>query len=1273
MTSHISIREVASVSRCDRHDDFGRVRQHIERAAGRGRTLLAEGALRRRLPLAGRDLSPVRLHTGADAQRITDMLGADAVTSGTDIFFAADRFDPATDEGMRLIEHELAHVAQQSARGGLLNRLAARGGTYRGTASDPWERAAPGHPAAAFRARPARPGAIVQCHDSFEHRVLGDLRTADFTALGTSQRQTVIQLQLDLLWKWHQSPLSVTEKTVTDLCPWIRTLRLPASNLLVTYGELNALPDYIATAATADTLPASVLLPILQAIRQEGYRSLSALLGRAVTDQFQGAPFPPSSWLGGFVKKLTGIGLVDTISQSRAFDDLTLRVGAQGTDHYAAMLGRNACHFAPFSWYRWQASYLIACDLATQAHAAGDANAKAQLEHGAWVHCGYADHFLQDSFAAGHLCNKTLIMQWFVEWAASEKLVVVQDWDLIKDMTTAKQPGLAGRGLYSPTWAGGSNDPQTAEDQPSYLARRGAVGLAAGGIDATYQKYFAFLSSLITQASAGALHDHYNDVSLWVGSVAHPQAFEIYGDDTLLSGGGGAAGINQTSEATQLSQQSIRQLLETGSTSVTTQQLRDRFPTTVRGAGNSMLGLEAWNDTQKAYCGASIFPSVLAYVKSWFVGGVSPRIANVSVDQDMWPRWSTSLPGSGFGSTATVLPLGGRVFAASNGFVYELDAISGLVLHKLALGGTGETRLAGDSNQLYVGFAGGVRAIDLHGNWSRTAWSTGLDGADGNTVDLLAHQGRLFAGCNGYVYEVGLDGRRKHRVQLGSSFVKGDYTTSITADGTMLYAGTHGYAYGVKLGGGWGSYEWSANLTDARFTHVDVLSAGGRLFAGSYGYAYEFNPSNGHLLQKSRPTSWVWSPVGSYETHLAVAAGTLAVATHGFVYGLDLGHSWNAKSAKWQADLEDNRYQEADVIGVGGELYAGSYGYVWRIDAASGNVAGRLLLTSRILYPGDYVTRVAATQTALYAGVHGYANAVALLQPPSAWPAGQKINDVDHTPVAPGAAAFQQKLHVLFQADDPSNEIYDTASGAGTVWPSAAAINASDRTTSGVAATVFQGKLFAIHKGATTNQIWWSASSDGVHWPENKPINDTAITSASVAATVFNNKLYVLHRGAEDKRIHFTASSDGVSWPGSQVINTIDHTPLGVAAAVFHGHLYVFFRADDDTKRIYFTASADGVAWPAAQRINGGDHTPLAVAAAAYEGGLYVFFRADDASNAIRYTASTDGVVWPGSQRINDVDSTPAPLAAAVLGNDLCLFWRANDASKRIYHSVLAE
>ncbi|KUO05415.1 eCIS core domain-containing protein [Streptomyces caeruleatus] len=60
----------------------------------------------------GHDLSRVRLHTDRDAGQLTELLGADAVAVGQDIFFREGTFKPGTDEGRRLLAHELLHTVQ---------------------------------------------------------------------------------------------------------------------------------------------------------------------------------------------------------------------------------------------------------------------------------------------------------------------------------------------------------------------------------------------------------------------------------------------------------------------------------------------------------------------------------------------------------------------------------------------------------------------------------------------------------------------------------------------------------------------------------------------------------------------------------------------------------------------------------------------------------------------------------------------------------------------------------------------------------------------------------------------------------------------------------------------------------------------------------------------------------------------------------------------------------------------------------------------------------
>ncbi|MDQ0746688.1 hypothetical protein QF034_000919 [Streptomyces africanus] len=60
----------------------------------------------------GHDLSRVRLHTGPEAGQLTELLGADAVAVGQDVFFREGAYRPGTTEGQRLLAHELLHTVQ---------------------------------------------------------------------------------------------------------------------------------------------------------------------------------------------------------------------------------------------------------------------------------------------------------------------------------------------------------------------------------------------------------------------------------------------------------------------------------------------------------------------------------------------------------------------------------------------------------------------------------------------------------------------------------------------------------------------------------------------------------------------------------------------------------------------------------------------------------------------------------------------------------------------------------------------------------------------------------------------------------------------------------------------------------------------------------------------------------------------------------------------------------------------------------------------------------
>src|SRR5262245_23392583 len=66
-------------------------------------------------PRFGADFGQVRVHTDDQAARLSSGLNARAFATGHHIFFAKDRFQPATRDGQELIAHELTHTLQQGA------------------------------------------------------------------------------------------------------------------------------------------------------------------------------------------------------------------------------------------------------------------------------------------------------------------------------------------------------------------------------------------------------------------------------------------------------------------------------------------------------------------------------------------------------------------------------------------------------------------------------------------------------------------------------------------------------------------------------------------------------------------------------------------------------------------------------------------------------------------------------------------------------------------------------------------------------------------------------------------------------------------------------------------------------------------------------------------------------------------------------------------------------------------------------------------------------
>jgi hypothetical protein len=81
----------------------------------------------------GASFDRVRLHTDSEAAQISRSLNAEAFTYGSDIYFGANRCDPATKNGTELLAHELTHTLQQN--GIRRKAIQCRGGATVGTLS----------------------------------------------------------------------------------------------------------------------------------------------------------------------------------------------------------------------------------------------------------------------------------------------------------------------------------------------------------------------------------------------------------------------------------------------------------------------------------------------------------------------------------------------------------------------------------------------------------------------------------------------------------------------------------------------------------------------------------------------------------------------------------------------------------------------------------------------------------------------------------------------------------------------------------------------------------------------------------------------------------------------------------------------------------------------------------------------------------------------------------------------------------------------------------
>ncbi len=299
---------------------------------------------------------------------------------------------------------------------------------------------------------------------------------------------------------------------------------------VLSYGEMNTMADLFGSMDDMKKHDPENLHKLVQGVRQQ---SLHNVVG--VYERFTGQKQKRKDFKGAIGSKgetaVPGQGMLGPGARGELALMGKLPGGkkeATGGDEeksYTGGLARNACHFAPESWHAWADHHQKAQALATQAftkkqeaialraQAAADAasadgfnglarqaDLKAEeLTNEAMLTNGFGDHFLQDSFAAGHLINKTEIMKWYVTWLDANPLFAEGSvtakgvnstrrvpseaavWGPAQAMTGQKGLGV-GTGRYDTATVGTvkPNDPQSVENmEGDWEGRFKALGLKA--------------------------------------------------------------------------------------------------------------------------------------------------------------------------------------------------------------------------------------------------------------------------------------------------------------------------------------------------------------------------------------------------------------------------------------------------------------------------------------------------------------------------------------------------------------------------------------------------------------------------------------------------------------------------------------------------------------------------------------------------------------------------------------------------------------------------
>jgi len=145
----------------------------------------------------------------------------------------------------------------------------------------------------------------------------------------------------------------------------------------------------------------------------------------------------------------------------------------------------------------------------------------AELINEALITNGFGDHYLQDSYASGHMINKTQIMQWFVQWLDKH------DWkaDFASDESWKRVQAIAYRQPGSPTRRS-TTRPRSRARTPARTTNRARNPQAVEDIGGDWKARFDALGLQVPPSLAAAGTDTRTIVEWWQAEAAEDSRLE---------------------------------------------------------------------------------------------------------------------------------------------------------------------------------------------------------------------------------------------------------------------------------------------------------------------------------------------------------------------------------------------------------------------------------------------------------------------------------------------------------------------------------------------------------------------------------------------------------------------------------------------------------------------------------------------------------------------------------------------------------------------------